>query len=312
MVARHHHYLSQCYLRGFTSGNGKNSKLTVFDFKEKRHFETIPRNVGGIRDFNRIEVEGFPSDYVENGLAEFEGLAATALRNVSEGAAFEGENKHIILNLIALLASRSPEKREQWRKFQSQIAEQIMSLSLATEERWVSQIAQMKKSGKKVNEDISYADIKKFIDSKEYKIEVPREFHIHLEMEAVKALLPYLTNRNWLVVRTTDESGLFITSDHPVVLIWKDPESHPPFYRNHPGFGLSGTQVLFPISSKVAIIGEFKGNSGDVTSTLRLTADFNSMLLNISHKQIYAPKLAFPFIGKDGEILEGKYLLSVL
>lgn len=57
MNARHHHYLSQCYLRGFSSGNGKKSNLTVFDFQNKKVFVTSSRNVGGLRDFNRIDIE---------------------------------------------------------------------------------------------------------------------------------------------------------------------------------------------------------------------------------------------------------------
>ena len=54
MTARHHHYLSQCYLKGFTKGGSKKSKLKVFDLRNKKIFETIPRNVGGIRSIVRV------------------------------------------------------------------------------------------------------------------------------------------------------------------------------------------------------------------------------------------------------------------
>ncbi len=64
-VSRHHHYLSQCYLKGFTQGSSKKSKLTVIDLKEKKRFEIIPRNVGGMRDFNRVEIEGVDPEVVE-------------------------------------------------------------------------------------------------------------------------------------------------------------------------------------------------------------------------------------------------------
>ncbi|WP_256026020.1 MULTISPECIES: DUF4238 domain-containing protein [Enterobacteriaceae] len=47
-VARHHHFLSQCYLKGFTSNGGKKSKLTVIDLKERKTFESNTRNVGGL------------------------------------------------------------------------------------------------------------------------------------------------------------------------------------------------------------------------------------------------------------------------
>jgi len=135
MTARHHHYLSQCYLKGFTKGGGKKSKLAVIDLREKKHFETIPRNVGGIRDFNRIDVEGVDQNLLESSLAEFEGMAAAALRRLDKGEKFDGDVKGLILNLIAMLAIRSPEMREHWRGFMAQIAERTMDLTLATKER---------------------------------------------------------------------------------------------------------------------------------------------------------------------------------
>src|SRR5690606_19289629 len=140
MTARHHHYLSQCYLKEFTKGRGKKSKLTVIDFREKKTFETIPRNVGGIRDFNRIDVEGVDPNILESQISEFESEAASALKKLNETRDFSGDVKEIILNLIALIAIRSPERREHMRSFHADIAERMTSLSLANKERWESQV----------------------------------------------------------------------------------------------------------------------------------------------------------------------------
>lgn len=95
MTARHHHYLSQCYLKGFTNGKAKKSKLIVFDLREKKSFETIPRNVGGMRDFNRVNVEGVDQNHIEKALADFEGKAATALKKLEETSDFVGEVRDI-------------------------------------------------------------------------------------------------------------------------------------------------------------------------------------------------------------------------
>ena len=98
--ARHHHYISQCYLKGFTKGGSKKSKLTVVDFKEKKLFETISRNVGGIRDFNRIEVEGTNPNTIEQSLARFEGKIDSAIQKLEQDLSFEGETRDLILFLI--------------------------------------------------------------------------------------------------------------------------------------------------------------------------------------------------------------------
>ena len=310
MTAHHHHYLSQCYLRGFTNGGSKKSKLTVFDLQGRRHFETIPRNVGGLRDFNRIDVEGVDPNILEKSLSKFEGAAASALIKLRDGAKFEGEVRVLILNLMALLSVRSPEMREHLRKFQAQILEKVMDLALATKERWESQIGQMKRSGIEVDESVTYEDVKKFHESKEYTIEVAREHHIRMEFAGIEAILPALDARKWLIIRTTSQTGPLITTDRPVNLTWKEPDKIPPFYRDSPGHGMKDTQVYFPISKDAALVGEFDGHEGAIDGTKELVAVLNSKMLIFAYKQIYAPKLNFHFRGKAGEILEGKYLFK--
>lgn len=312
MTARHHHYLSQCYLKGFTNGGGKKSKLIVIDVLEKRHFETIPRNVGGVRDFNRIEADGVDPNVLEDALAKFEWAAATALREIGEGASFDGESRILVLNLVALFAIRSPEMREHWRKFRADIAERIMDLALASKERWESQVRRMKEAGIEVNDAVTYEDIKKFHEGKKYTFEVATEHHIRMEFVGIEAILPYLNQRKWLLVRSTEESGPFITTDNPVNLTWREPGKVPPLFRDSPGYGMKDTQVYFPLSRSMALIGEFDGHEGEVTGTRELISLLNTRMLMFAYKQVYAPKLTFWFQGGAHELVEGKHLLSYL
>lgn len=308
MTARHHHYLSQCYLRGFTEGCSKNSKLTVFDHLANKVYETRPRNVGGIRDFNRIDTEGVDQNVLEHTLAEFESNAAKALRNIEEGASFEGDNKELILYLAALIGTRSPARREHWRRFQAQVMEQVMGLTLASRERYESQVRQMRKTGREMDDSVGYEDVKKFFESKEYRIEVAREHHIHMEFVGVQAIFPLLLSRNWMIVKATVESGPFISSDNPVGLVWNDPDSIPPFYRNSPGYGLKDTRVFFPLSKSTALVGEFDGKEGIIRGNRELIASINTFTLAHSKKQIYAPKLGFYYLNESQLLCDGKHL----
>lgn len=245
MIARQHHYPSQCYLKGFTTNRSKKSKLTVIDLEHGRSFETIPRNVGDIRDFNRIDVDGINPNILEDSLSNFEGAVATSLTKLRCGARFDGEVRDVILNLLALFAVRSPYQREHWQKFEVQIAERIIDLILANKERWKLQISQMRNSGVKINDNVTYDGMKKFHEGKQYAIKVAREHLIGLELTGVDAILPLLYARKWLIVRTSPEMGLLITADHPVVLTWTEPEKIPPLRRDHPGYGLRETRVIF-------------------------------------------------------------------
>lgn len=312
MTARHHHYLSQCYLKGFTKGRAKKSKLVVFDLKQNKSFETIPRNVGGIRDFNRIEIEGVDQNQLEKDLADFEGKAASALKKLENTKDFTGEVRELIVYLMALIAVRSPERREHMRKFEAEVMEKVMGLALQSKERWESQMRQMKEADPEYENDVSYEEVKDFFDSKEYTIQFAREHHIHMEMVQVDAILPYLDGRNWVLVESSSETGPFITCDNPVSLSWNEPEKVPPIYRNSPGFGLKGTQVCFPVSQDLVLMGEFDKEDGAVRGNEELVALCNSTMLYNFYNQIYAPKPGFKFYGKGGEIMEGNRILREL
>lgn len=90
--ARHHHYIPQCYLRNFAVGSGKRCRLTVCNLNSKQYFETNPRNVAGVRDFMRVDVEGVKPDALEGMLSEFEGKAATSIRNIIATQKLEGDD----------------------------------------------------------------------------------------------------------------------------------------------------------------------------------------------------------------------------
>jgi len=311
MTARHHHYLSQCYLKGFTKNGAKKSKLQVFDLVNSKIFKTIPRNVGGLRDFNRIDIAGLDQNTIETSLAIFEGEAAAALKRLEETLLFEGETKSLILNLIALFAVRSPEKREHSRYSQAKIAEKILDLTLASKERWESQISQIKESGKEIDNNVTYEDSKRFHESKEYKISFAREHHIQMEFAGIEAILPYLEGRNWLLIKSTEKTGPFITTDNPVNLSWKEPEKIPPAYRNSPGYGMKDTQVYFPISRNIALIGEFDSSDIVIEGDIDLVSALNTKILMFTYKQLYSSKIDFKFRWHNGAIHNGNELFKL-
>ncbi|OFW88671.1 MAG: hypothetical protein A2W44_12105 [Acinetobacter sp. RIFCSPHIGHO2_12_41_5] len=311
MTARHHHYLSQCYLKGFTKGKAKKSKLTVVDISQRKIFETIPRNVGGIRDFNRIEIDGLDPNILESALSDFEGVVATSLKRLSETGDFFGQTKNSILHLVALLAVRSPERREHMRTIRAQIAEVAMGVMLDSKDMWETHAEKIKAGGD--NHDAvsaSYEEAKRFYESKEYEIIVSRESHIRSEMIQVDAIVALLLKRNWQVLKASDNAGPFITSDSPVILSWCEPDSIPLMYRHSPGFGLRGTEVYFPISQDVALLGRFDGLDNVLNASRELVAILNSKMLCNLKKQIYFPRVGFEFYDDKKKIIVGNHILK--
>lgn len=309
MTSHHHHYISQCYLKGFTEGRSKKSKLIVIDLKNKKHFKTVPRNVGGERDFNRINAVGASPDVLENLLSEFEARAAPAIQRVDAGGGLDGKDKSLILTMMAAFALRSPAQRAHLAESHKRLFEIVMGLSLATKDRWEEQIGQAKKAGHVFPSGISYEECKRFFESKEYNIEVAREHLISLEIAGIEAIFPFLMARNWGVIRANDQSGPFISSDNPVALCWSDTTNIPAAFVNSPGFGLKNTEVFFPLTQDVALVGTFGGVDLTITATKEAAAAVNSIVFHCVRRQIYAPKLNFLMRSPSGSLTDGKELL---
>ncbi len=304
--ARHHHFLPKFYLRGFLPSNQKNSKITVLDLERRRYFPTNIRNIGGVRDFNRIKAKGILPDSLENSLSSFEGQAATALRELQKEQSLKNKNTYaIIMNLIALIAIRNPQMRRQWSDFQTKVTKQLMSITTATKERWESTLRKMREDGVEVDENVSYEQTKEFWERGEYKINVPTESHIDVEFQHIDIILPFLFNRGWKLAIASDGAGPFITCDRPVCLTWKYPEKLSPAMRHSPGFGMKDTEVVFPISKNMAIIGEFEIKNQIVTAQREMVSYINSRIIYFAISQVYVPDLSFGFIDGKDNIREG-------
>ena len=185
-----------------------------------------------------------------------------------------------------------------------------MEATLSTKERYESQVRQMQRAGINANYDVGYEAIKEFFDSKKYDIVIPTGRHVHMELVGFDAILPSLFDRKWMLLKTDGHLNPFITSDNPVSLTWMYPEEVPIMYRSSPGFGMNHTRVYFPLSSELALVGEFDGTEGiyEIFKCDQVAA-FNTAILHSSYKQIYSPKIGFTFI-KDNVVYEGNQLLK--
>src|SRR5262245_18553361 len=136
MTARKHHYLPQCYLKGFTKDR-QNPKLFVVDLKAARSFWSAPANVAAERDFNRIDADGIALDELEERYAKFEGEVASALERTVRTRGFANpEDRLLILNLLGLIAFRNPRLRETVRGFQESLLKKVAGVMVSTPDRF--------------------------------------------------------------------------------------------------------------------------------------------------------------------------------
>lgn len=311
-AARNHHWVPQCYLKGFAKSSSKNAQLYVVDSVNDKAFMTTPRNVASERDFNRVDVEGVAPDHVESGYGRFEGVASAALRRLCESREFgSAEDHNLILNLIALLAIRNPRMRENSRRMRETLIKRTVDLATATKERFERSIAGAVRGGHvQPDHGLSYESMREFIERDRYTIEVPTTRHVDDELRMVDVVLPLLGRRNWMLLRAAPGTGGFVTSDHPVVLDWIDRRGRGTF--QSPGHGLRSTEVIFPVSQDLVMYGQFEGRFGVLDVGLDAVTRINTDIIAHAQRQIYAKDDRFRYAITPGQVRFGADLLRDL
>jgi hypothetical protein len=185
----------------------------------------------------------------------------------------------------------------------------MLDIATATPQRWASQVAQAQAAGYlRKDADINYAKVRKMVVDDGYRIEVSTEEHIGKEISSLDTILPYIFNRKWALLKCQDNSGGFVTSDHPVCLMWSDPEQ-----RAHSvGFGLRGTEIVFPICSRLALVGAFEIEEDEIDATEEMVAAVNGTLIRFAERHVYARDHNFRYSLASGAARKGSKLTGDL
>jgi hypothetical protein len=286
VTARRHHFVSQCYLKNFAGPHKKVPQIHVYDRVSKTAFRTGIDNVGAERDFNRFEAEGQQPDAFENSMAGFEGELDGALgRIIATRSLSNDDDRAYLLNFIGLQALRNPRLREMMRSALEQTAKITMDLILSSRESYERHVKATRAAGSVVPE-VPYEEMKKFFKSEQYRVEANREAQIEREMQVFENTLPLLFRRGWRLLRAPGRSGGFITSDHPFTLMWSDPKMRGGFYG--PGLALPNTEIVFPISPALAVIGAFEIENGEQDVNDVAVASLNGATIAYAKRQVYA------------------------
>jgi hypothetical protein len=306
--ARQHHFIPQCYLKGFTRKGSKNSRLHVVEIATGRTFETTPKKVGKERDFNRID--GLPAGDLDNKLSGFETQLAKALQKIATARNLEHEDSRIyLLNLIGMIGIRNPRHRETFRRFQEEISRSVLDIALDTPERWKAQMRKAAKAGHVPEEtSVTYEQVKDFHERGAYKIEVSTTWHTQLEFGAIDKVLHLLFQRRWLLCIAPADSGGFVTSDHPVCLLHSDGKG--PTFRNPIGYGTANSSVIFPINRELAVVGTFEGNEGVRHASPKQVAYLNSVFCGYADRQVYSTDGRFRVMVAGGQLVRGSDFLK--
>jgi Protein of unknown function (DUF4238) len=293
--------VSKFYLKAFAVPRKRTMQTQVFDRVGRKQFATAIENVATERDFNRVEIDGIAPDAFENAMAAIESDLSHGIERIRTAGTFDNaDDRASLLNLIGLLHLRNPRFRETFRDFHERVAKATMAVALETPERWARQVAKATEDGYlPPDADADYERMRAFVRQDAFRVETPTERHIALEMDAFDKILPYLFKRGWVFVHAPKGSGGFVTSDHPVCLTWSDPPTGPGI--RPIGLGLRGTEIVFPISPRIAVIGAFELRDSIHRADDTMVPSINGTIIAFAERQVYARDLSFHYTLRDAE-----------
>jgi hypothetical protein len=305
------HYVPQCYLRQWAQQYRNGHQLSVFDRRCKKSYKNNVKDVCCQNYFNRINVDGMDHEALEKALSEFETKLAEALVRINGAKTLENEDdKACLITLIGLTALRSPAMREQIRRLHQDIARMNIAERLKTKDAYEADVAKAKEQGAlPADYDVSYDEMKAAFESGKYKLKLDQNYQVSLELMLLDHILPLLFRRGWVLVRAPEGSGGFITSDSPFHLTFSNSAHRQGDIM--PGLAMNGTDVYFPISPTLAVVGAFNLRNAVDDADDAHVAMLNSAMVAGAVQQVYSRNHGFSYTRGVGDpVRTGNQLIS--
>jgi len=294
---RKHHFLSVCYLKGFSLENSKDGRLHVFNLESNKRFASTPRNVGHKRDLYKLDVgEGDDAFFLERGISEaVEGPFAKVMGSiVSRGALpCTPHDWDALLRFIAFQVARVPSTLDAAGWLSSQFAKE----SLRRISQDSSKFAQIKKRASDAGdlfegtlEDLC-EEVRR-LDAGDLKMIPSRNLQLHQMLGMMDDFLHMIASRPWRLLIAEDEAPDLICSDRPVITT--APETNPPRGRFETWLGRA--HLTFPLTRRMWLISnsEFDAEGVHVCSSKTVAAANYRIALH-ADRFLYSPNPVFTY-----------------
>jgi hypothetical protein len=157
-------------------------------------------------------------------------------------------------------------------------------------------VQKARENGEKIPDSISFEEMKRFIQERNYEIEFFPEGNLRVELNTFDKILPIIGERTWSLIIAPSDGPEFICSDHPITINWKSGRKGPI------GLGSRESEVFFPLSPRVGFYGTFENPLKEVVHAKQgNVATMNRRLVFNAERHVFSSQKSF-VMWIDGEI----------
>lgn len=305
---RRHHYVSAFYLKQFATPQDRHGRLFVYDRIANRRFPETPDGSAHERDFNSVEVEGEHPNLIEKMYSDLESKFAPTIARVCERGTLPKDDPVAmgeLLFFVATQATRTRRVRELFKKFYNDTGMLVMHTLGEDRAAYIRSLREEDPELTAADADAVFSDHIAFLNAKGARVEMDQTTLVKDAVDLSRDVVRQLEWRWWILLVAPTGTG-FITTDDPVHL-QPSTRDHPKHPLWSPGFGDMHTNVIVPLSPRLALMGlpyEFTARAR-VRYDRREVAELNTSLALSAHRFVYSNEPVFAQIGQDNAVVEG-------
>lgn len=273
------HFVPKFYLEGFTSGG----LLAVFDRSSGEIRKQQPRDTAVVGHLYTFEDHQDRKRYdLEVLFSHIEEDAAPILRSLVQGERLSSKDRESFALFLGLAAVRTPAAIAEASSIYAGFVKAQSRLTLTDERKVLELLKEM--NGSNSDEAMQRKDahaVAKMAREGSYDVQVDGGYALGRSLKVWHVVAKELFKKDWMVVHTSDDNQSFLTSDSPIVLTSTTA-------RNLPiGYGSSHSQILFPLTSKCALIASgASGRTGRADIKVDRLRRFNMTIAKDCHRYV--------------------------
>ena len=210
-----------------------------------------------------------------------------------------------LISFVAFQYMRHPNVMEMQSQSMIELDKMMLEISLQSEQRWCDSVASMPEEDYRNYLLNNYESMQERFENGKYDFKTNNNILAGDILEKTNVLLMALLDRSWVIYVANDKAGDFVTSDFPVTLRWTEM----PLPNCDLGFGDRNTEVIFPLTKNIALVGSFKDESKWLEANALRVSVVNHITVKNAKRFVYSSTEEFQVLKADGTIGKGSDLL---